>query len=63
MRRLNREETADYLDVVFPDNRFPKELADVVQVRSNGNPLFLSEIVRDLIQRGAVRQRERSVAH
>ena len=29
LRRLNREETAHYLDVVFPDNRFPKELAAV----------------------------------
>ena len=58
LRRLNRGETADYLDLVFPDNEFPKELADVVQVRSNGNPLFLSEIVLDLVQRGAVHQRE-----
>ena len=29
-----------------------------MQVRSNGNPLFVSEIVRDLIQRRVVRQRE-----
>lgn len=57
LRRLNRGETADYLDLVFPDNEFPKELADVIEVRSNGNPLFLSEIVLDLVQRGAVHQR------
>jgi tetratricopeptide (TPR) repeat protein len=58
LRHLNRDETAQYLDLMFPDNGFPKELADVVQVRSNGNPLFVSEIVRDLIQRHAVQQRE-----
>ena len=58
LRRFNREETACYLDLVFPENGFPKELAEVVQARSNGNPLFVSEIARDLIQRGAVRQRE-----
>jgi len=58
LRHLNREETAEYLDLMFPDNGFPKALADVVQVRSNGNPLFVSEIVRDLIQRSVVRQRE-----
>ena len=38
--------------------RVPKEFADVVHTRSNGNPLFLSEIVHDLIQRGAVHQRQ-----
>jgi len=58
LRNLNRDETAEYLDLMFPDNGFPKELAEVVQVRSNGNPLFVSEIVRDLIQRRAVAQRE-----
>ena len=58
LRRLNREETAHYLDVVFPDNRFPGELAAVVQARSNGNPFFLSEIARDLIQRGAARRHD-----
>ena len=50
-------------DLVFPENEFPKELAEVVQARSNGNPLFLSEIVRDLMQRGAVRQREGRWCH
>jgi len=58
LRRLNREETAHYLDVVFPDNRFPGELAAVVQARSNGNPFFLSEIARDLTQRGAARRHD-----
>ena len=56
LRRFNREETAHYLDAAFPDNRFPKDLAEVVQARSNGNPFFLSEIARDLIQRGAARR-------
>ena len=63
LRRLNREETADYLDVVFPDNRFPKELAEVLQARSNGNPFFLTEIVRDLTQRGAVRRHNGQWSH
>jgi tetratricopeptide (TPR) repeat protein len=55
LRRLNEEETAHYLDVAFPDNCFPTELASVVQARSDGNPFFLSEIVRELIRRDAVR--------
>jgi predicted ATPase len=58
LRRFSRQETACYLDLVFPENRFPKELAEVVQARSNGNPLFVSEIARDLMERGAVRRRE-----
>ena len=57
LRRLSEEETACY-SMVVPDNRFPKELAEVVQARSNGNPFFVSEIVRDLIERGVVRRRE-----
>jgi tetratricopeptide (TPR) repeat protein len=58
LRQLNREATAEYLDLVFPHNGFPTELADAVQVRSNGNPLFVSEIARHLIQRSVVHQRE-----
>ena len=57
LRRLTREETAHYLDVAFPNNRFPKELAAAVQARCTGN-LFLSEIARDLIQRGAARRHD-----
>ena len=58
MRRFSLEETACYLDLVFPENRFPKELHEAVQARSNGNPLFVSEIARDLMERAAVRRRE-----
>src|SRR4029453_19538871 len=36
----------------------PENLAEVVQARSNGNPLFVSEISRDLMERGAVHRRE-----
>lgn len=56
LRRLNQGETADYLNLVFPDHEFPTALAEALQVRSNGNPLFLSEIVLDLVRRGVVYQ-------
>jgi len=58
LRRFSLQETACYFDLVFPENRFPKELPEVVQARSNGNPLFVSEIARDLMERGAVRRHE-----
>jgi tetratricopeptide (TPR) repeat protein len=54
MRLLNYDETSRYLELVFPGNQFPPKFADVILARTNGNPLFLCEIARELVQRGAV---------
>jgi tetratricopeptide (TPR) repeat protein len=54
----DREATAGYLELAFPDNRFPDELAHLIQQRTGGNPLFLCEMSRALVESGAVRQRQ-----
>jgi tetratricopeptide (TPR) repeat protein len=58
IRLLNLDEIVRYLDLVFPQNEFPPNFADVILARTNGNPLFLCEIVRQLVRQGAVRQED-----
>jgi adenylate cyclase len=58
IRLLNHIETLRYLELVFPGNQFPAKFADVILARTNGNPLFLCEIARELVQRGAVGQQD-----
>jgi predicted ATPase len=58
IRLLNYDETLRYLELVFPGNQFPPKFADVILARTNGNPLFLCEIARELVQRGAVGQQD-----
>jgi tetratricopeptide (TPR) repeat protein len=58
MRLLDMHDTTRYLTLAFPDHRFPPELADLIFRRTGGNPLFLSEITRDLAARGSVQQRD-----
>src|SRR5262249_30684122 len=38
----------------FPGHRFPAELAAVVHRRTEGNPLFLVDLLRDLCDRGVI---------
>ena len=58
IRLLNYEEVLRYLELVFPGNEFPLRFADVILARTNGNPLFLCEIARELAARGDVRRQE-----
>ena len=58
VRLLDRLDTTRYLTLAFPDHRFPPELAGLILHRTAGNPLFLSEITRELVERGGVRQRD-----
>ena len=50
---LTREETAAYLAQVFPGGRFP-ELASLIDEKTEGNPLFMVELVRNLRARQIV---------
>jgi tetratricopeptide (TPR) repeat protein len=58
VRSLNHTETLRYLELVFPGNEFTPKFADVILARTSGNPLFLCEIVRELVQRGAVSRQD-----
>jgi predicted ATPase len=56
---LSRNEIERYLDLEFPDHRFPAELLDMIHARTDGNPLFLVDLVRYLRDRKVIAQNER----
>jgi predicted ATPase len=43
---------ADYLAVRFPDAQLPAGLARLVHRRTEGNPLFMVQVVEDWVRRG-----------
>jgi class 3 adenylate cyclase/tRNA A-37 threonylcarbamoyl transferase component Bud32/tetratricopeptide (TPR) repeat protein len=51
---LSVAEIEDYLEAEYPGHTFPKKLAEILYSRTEGNPLFLVELVRDLRYRGAI---------
>jgi DNA-binding winged helix-turn-helix (wHTH) protein/predicted ATPase len=46
---LSREAIAGYLDVRFPNNRFPDDLAALIHQRTEGSPLFMVNAVDYLV--------------
>ena len=66
-RGMCREITPESLDLVavaryialqFPEHGFPSDFARLVHERSEGNPLFMSDLLRDLRRRQQVRQKD-----
>jgi serine/threonine protein kinase/predicted ATPase len=55
---LTRDETSDYLELNFPGHRFPAELSSLIQDKTEGNPLFMVDLVRDLRSRGVIAEGE-----
>ena len=55
---LNRDDVDRYLTLSFADHRFPAELADLLQARTEGNPLFMADLLRSLRDRGAIVQED-----
>jgi predicted ATPase len=51
---LDRPDVERYLALQFPGHDFPAELADIVHRRTEGNPLFLVDLLRYLCDRGAI---------
>jgi predicted ATPase len=51
---LGQPDVERYLALQFPGHVFPAELADVVHWRTEGNPLFLVDLLRYLCDRGAI---------
>jgi predicted ATPase len=49
---------AKYIALQFPEHAFPSDFAKLVHERSEGNPLFMSDLLRDLRRRQQVQQRE-----
>ena len=49
---LSEAAVADYLAVRFPDAQLPAGLARLVHQRTEGNPLFMVQVVEDWVRRG-----------
>ncbi len=56
---LSRGEVERYLELEFPDHRFPAELLNMIYARTDGNPLFLVDLVRYLRDRKVIAQNDR----
>ena len=55
---LNRDELSHYLDLEFPGHTFPAEFAGVIHDKTEGNPLFMVDLVRDLRDRQVIVTRD-----
>lgn len=51
---LTEEAVAEYLAVRFPANRFPAELGGLIHERTEGNPLFMVNVVDYLVTEGLI---------
>jgi predicted ATPase len=51
---LGRAEVDSYLDLAFLGHRFPSDFADLVYAKTEGNPLFLVDLLRYLQDRGVI---------
>ena len=55
---LGRAEVDRYLRMAFPQHQFPEEFGALVHARTEGNPLFVVDLVRYLGDRGVIAQGE-----
>jgi serine/threonine protein kinase/predicted ATPase len=53
---LSNAEIAQYLTLEFPSHSFPAEFPTLIHAKTEGSPLFVADLVRDLRDRGAIRQ-------
>ena len=51
---LTREDVDAYLDLEFPGHSFPPQLATLLYAKTEGNPLFMADVVRDLRDRKVI---------
>ncbi|HYM12884.1 MAG TPA: AAA family ATPase, partial [Bryobacterales bacterium] len=51
---LNHDDVASYLSLEFSDQRLDADLAGFIYRRTEGNPLFMTDLVRHLRQRGTL---------
>jgi predicted ATPase len=51
---LSRAEVESYLGLAFPGHGFPADFVDLIHARTEGNPLFLVDLLRYLSDRGVI---------
>ena len=55
---LSRSDCDRYLDLVFAGHQFPNQLAAILHSRTEGNPLFMVDLLRYLRDRGVIAQEQ-----
>ena len=55
---LDESAIARYLLLQFPDHDFPRGFASVIHQRTEGHPLFVADLLRDLRRRQVLRQQD-----
>jgi predicted ATPase len=53
---LSPQEIERYLSITFPEHRFPRELSALIMAKTEGSPLFMVDLVRDLRNREVITQ-------
>jgi predicted ATPase len=51
---LAREDVEQYLGLEFPQHEFPREFASLIYAKTEGNPLFMTDVVRYLRDRKVI---------
>lgn len=59
--RFSRPDCEEFIKNILKVDKLPKELLDLIGTRSDGNPLFLQEIVRSLLDEGIIKIENNSV--
>ena len=57
---LTRKDIEDYLELEYPEHHFPSALAQVIFERTEGSPLFMADLLRDLQDRDVISENEGS---
>jgi predicted ATPase len=55
---LSRPDMQGYLALEFPEHRFPDELVDLIHAKTEGNPLFMVDLLRHLRDRQVLAQEQ-----
>lgn len=53
---LTEDDIAEYLTLQFPDNRLSRDFVTVIHQRTEGNPLFMADMLRYLRDRQIIKQ-------
>ncbi len=60
LRPLSPDESESLVDGLLAVSELPREVVDAIGGRAEGNPFFLEEVIRTLIERGSLRRRDGS---
>ena len=55
---LGPDDVKRYLSLVFPQQQFPEQFAELVHSKTEGSPLFMADLVRYLRDRGVIVQEQ-----